>query len=128
MSKRNVKPAKERVLKSRKRKPASKGHVIRVSDLVLSCIDEQRRNRRRLSHDAYLREVFGLPSREDELQWIRDGRPALKAEVWIDGFLLPGQNSGAFYAEEKDANGAAIQAFAKKLIKKFMKPIKMREV
>lgn len=110
------------MLKGRKRKKASKGHVIRVSDLTLDYINKQRLNNRRLSHDAYLRSAFGLPDRNSEAQWRKDGRPCLVVEGWLE------VTTGQFYLDEKDANGASIVEAAKLKTYRNKKPIHMREI
>lgn len=113
----------ERVLKNpRKRKKASKGHVIRVSDLVRASLDSRRLNNRSLSHDSYLRGVLGLPDRTHEQQWIAAGRPPILTEGYIEPL------SGRFFEDEADANGAMIVEAAKRKTKKWVKPIRVRQV
>lgn len=122
--------SKEKILKGRKRrrKRASKGHVLRVSDLVMAHINSRRLNNKDLSCDAYLRLAFGLPDRSEENDWIQSGRPAQLLEGWVDGFILPKSRGARFYLEEKDANGAAVELYAKKKVNRLYKPVRVREV
>ncbi len=112
----------EKLLKNRKRKKASKGKPIRLSDLVLGVLDKQRQNNTKLSYDAYLRKLLGLPKRGNEAQWIEDGRPMYVLEGWVE------VNTQKFYLDEADANGAAVLEAAKRKRKKFDKPVRVREV
>lgn len=120
--------SEERIIKVRKRKKASKGHVIRVSDLVLNYIDARRNNRRKLSCDSYLRLIMGLPDRAGEKAWLEAGRPVLLLEGYVDGFTTDKARTATFYKFAKDANGTMIMKLAKKEITKQFKPIKVREV
>ena len=104
----------EIALRNRKRKKASKGKPIRVSDLVYNTLNSQRLNKRSLSWDAFMRIILGLPNRKGEVKPLLEG--------WLE------VNSGQFYLNEKDANGAAVVLMAKKKTKKYLKPIRMREV
>lgn len=100
----------ERVLRNRRRK-ASKGKLIRVSDEIYALLN---RNRSRASWDCLLRRIFGLPNRKGEPQPLLIG--------WLE------VNTGQFYLEEAEARGASVMVSAKAKTKKFRQPIKMREV
>ena len=118
MNKTNLKQKNEKVLRGRKRKKASKGEAVRLSDAVIAYLNRQNNNRG-LSYDALMRKLFGLPDRKGASQRL------------IEGYLIPA--SGAFHLRTKDyteadANGDAIIAAAKKKSKKVHAPILMREV
>lgn len=102
---------KEKVLKNRRRR-ASKGSPIRVSDLVRATLEKKRQGR--ASFDALLRKMLGLPKRNGEKQPLVEG--------WLE------ITTAKFYLDEAEANGAAVVAAAKNKTKKFNKPIRMREV
>lgn len=101
----------ERLLKSRKRRKASKGRVLRVSDAVYSYLNQRRANR---SFDCLLRTIHGLPDRE--------GIPQPLIEGWLE------ITSGRFFFDEADARGEAVMAAARAKSKTVNKPLKMREV
>lgn len=103
----------ERVLKNR-RKRASKGKTIRVSDPVLFMLEKRRSNGRKLSWDAFFRRVFGMPDRRGNLAPLVEG--------WLE------VNSGRFYLNKAEANGAAVFESARRKTKNIIKPIRMREV
>lgn len=105
---------KTRKLPSRKRKKASKGRVIRVSDAVYNHLNKQRLNRTKQSWDCYLRKLLGLPDRE--------GNETPLLEGWID------KHTGKFFLDEAEARGASVLAMTKKKSKKFLAPIHVKEV
>jgi len=102
---------KVKVLPSRKRK-ASKGKPIRLSDEVRGVLEKKRQGR--MSWDALLRKMLGLPDRKGVVQPLIEG--------WLE------VNSGLFFFEEADARGASVVAAAKTKSKKVKQPIRMREV
>ncbi len=104
----------EKVLRNRKRKPASKGRVIRVSDDVWKYLQLRRRKDGRESHDCLLRRTFGLDQ--------RNGDPNPLLVGWVE------VNTGKFFLDEADARGASIQAAVKRGIRKVDKPIRVREI
>lgn len=103
----------EKVLKNR-RKAASRGKVIRVSDTVWNYLNDRRLNSRTSSWDKFFRSVFGLKNRKGEEQPLVTG--------WLE------VNTGRFYLKQAEANGAAVVAAARAGIKKYVRPIKMREI
>lgn len=100
-----------KVLKTR-RKRASKGSPIRISDEVRAFLEKKRQGRS--SFDSLFRRMFGLPNRKGEPQPLLEG--------WLE------VNTGRFYFEEADARGASVIAAAKAKTKKVKQPIRMREV
>lgn len=101
----------ERALPGRKRKKASKGRIIRVSDRVYSHLNK---NRAKRSFDELFRKMFGLPDRE--------GTPQPLVEGWIE------ITTGQFFLDEADARGASVVAAARAKTKNVNKPIKVREL
>lgn len=105
---------KIKVLPNR-RKFASKGRPVRLSDDIYNLLDKKRsRFTKRLSFDCLLRRVFGLPNRR--------GEPQPLVEGWLE------VNSGKFYLDEADARGAAVIEAARARTKKVKRPLRMREV
>ena len=102
---------KIKVLRNR-RKRASKGSPIRVSDEVRAHLEKKRQGR--TSFDSLLRRMLGLPKRSGEKQPLVEG--------WLE------ITTAKFFLDEADANGAAVVAAAKAKTKKINKPIRMREV
>lgn len=96
--------------------------MIRVSDLVLATLDRRRLNNQKLSYDAYMRQVLGLPTRRVEADWLAAGRPQLLLEGWIE------VNTQRFYLSQAEANGAMVVAAARRRTKKTDKPVRVREV
>ena len=108
---------KEKVLpnRKRKRKRASKGRTLRVSDAVWNYLEKRRTNgARNLSWDRFLRRVLGLPDRSGSEQPLVEG--------WLE------VATGRFYLRKDEANGAAVVAAAKAGRKVPIKPIRLREV
>lgn len=103
----------EKVLRSR-RKRASKGRVIRISNDVFAYLNKRRLNNSKLSWDEYFRLTNGLPDRQGVIQPLLEG--------WLE------VSTGKFYFDEADANGAAVMVAARAKTKKGHKPIKLREV
>ncbi len=102
----------EKVLRNRKRKPASKGRVIRVSDDVWNYLQPRRRKDGRESHDCLLRRIFGIDQRSGDpnpllIGWVAEGR---------------------FFFEEADARGVCVTAAVKRGTRKVPAPVKMREI
>lgn len=106
----------ERILKNRKRRKASKGQLIRVSDAVAHTLSKTyaRDNNRNLSWDVVLRRLLGLPDRKGMPQGL------------VEGYLEV--NTGKFYFDAAEARGAAVVAAAKAKTKRLKQPIFMREV
>lgn len=100
-----------KVLKTR-RKRASKGSPIRISDEVRGILEKKRQGR--ISFDELLRRMLGLPDRKGERRAILEG--------WLE------VNSGHFYFDEAEARGASVIAAAKAKTRKVKQPIRMREV
>lgn len=103
-----------------RRKRASKGRLIRISDLVYDALNK---NRMRMSWDCLLRRMLGLPDRYGNEQTL------------IEGLLE--QNTGRFFlkrpdvrwsALEEDAYEVAILAAAKARTKRVRAPLRMREL
>lgn len=109
----------ERKLKSRKKK-ASKGKSIRVSDLVYETLNKSRHGR---SWDNILRKMLGLPDRAGNDQILIEGM----LEVMTGKFFLktPGQS---WEKIEEDAYEISILTAAKFNSKRISKPLKMREL
>lgn len=105
---------KARVLKNKRRKKASKGRVIRVSDEVYKFLNARRLNRTSQSWDQYLRKFLALPDRAGNEQPILEG--------WIE------KRTGKFYLSEAEAAGAAVVEMAKARTKKYLAPIYVREI
>lgn len=108
------KKSRVKVLPGRRRKKASKGRVIRISDDVYKILNERRLKGLRLSWDEYIRRMIGLPTRKGEPQ------------ILLEGFLE--KNTGKFFLDEAEARGQSVLEAARKKTKKFLAPIKMREV
>lgn len=105
-----ISPNKERVLKNR-RKKASKGKTLRVSDAVFAHLNKRRNGR---SWDKMLRSAFGLRDRRGNAQPLIEG--------WIE------VNTGTFYLKKNEAYGAAVMEAARAGLKVIKQPIKLREV
>lgn len=112
--------AQEKKLPSRKRKKASKGREIRISDLVYSTLDPLRKNH---SWDSLLRKLLGLPDRAGNEQILVEGM----LEVMTGKFLLKTKEI-SWHKLEEDAYEIAFLAAAKKGAKRVSKPLKMREL
>jgi hypothetical protein len=108
----------ERRLRTRKRK-ASSGRAVRLSNALLDFLEPRRRGLR--SYDAYFRRVFGLPDWKGDPQQLLEG--CLEVTT---GRFFP-KTTGWDQAEE-DAYEVAILEAAKKKTKKVNKPIRMREI
>lgn len=109
----------ERKLTNRKKR-ASKGHVIRVSDLVYEALDAGRRGR---SQDWFLRRVLGLPDRSGNEQALIEGM----LESLTGCFFLRPPNM-SWDDLETDAYEVAIIAAAKTRVKRVPRPLRMREL
>ncbi len=101
----------EKVLRSRRRRKASKGRVLRVSDDVFAYLNRKRAKR---SFDCLFRTLLGLPDRE--------GIPQPLLEGWLE------ITSGRFFFNAAEARGEAVMAAARAKSKSVNKPLKMREV
>lgn len=105
---------------SNRRKKASKGSVIRVSDLVYDTLNKARHGR---SWDWLFRRLLGLPDRSGNAQPLIEGM----LETMTGHFLL--KQPGKSWAElEEDAYEIAIITAAKRKVKRVSKPLKMREL
>lgn len=93
-----------------RRKKASKGKLIRISDDVFNLLQKKRQGK---SWDSLMRRMLGLPDRAGITQPLVVG--------WLD------QDTGQLYLDEAEARGAAVVAAAKRGTKKIKQPIKMRE-
>lgn len=111
--------ASERKLRNRKKK-ASLGRVIRVSDLVYDTLNERRKNR---SWDWLMRKILGLPDRAGNEQVLIEG----VLEVLTGKFFLR-EPSIAWGKVEQDAYEVGFIAAAKQNRKYVPKPIKMKEL
>lgn len=114
----------ERVLKVRRRK-ASKGQLIRVSDLVFDTLDRARRNgvHKDLvrSWDEFFRRMLGLPRRDGKVQPLVEGMLEVHSGAFI--LRLPGTEwreleELAFKLAERNAKKARVVRQA---------PLKMKE-
>jgi hypothetical protein len=118
---------KEKKLPSRRRKPASKGRIIRVSDLVFTTLNENRGN---MSWDELIRRMLWLPRREHERDWIKARRP----RPCVEGVLEV--STGQFFLRvsepwediERDAYEVAIRAAARAKTRRVHKPLRLREI
>lgn len=110
---------KERKLKSR-RKRASKGKAIRVSDMVCTALDKARKGK---SWDSLLRKMLGLPDKFGNEQILIEGI----LEVMTGKFILKSPNTSWDKLEE-DAYEIAILTAAKLKSKRVGRPLKMREL
>lgn len=109
----------ERKLPSRKKR-ASKGHAIRVSDEVYDTLDTQRKRR---SWDWLFRRMLGLPDRAGNPQPLIEGM----VEVLTGRFFL--REPGRSWEDlETDAYELAIITAAKQKLKRVPRPLKMREL
>lgn len=105
-----------KVLRGR-RKKASKGRVIRLSDDVLAYFENKRgdgKTKNARSWDEFFRRVFGLPKRSGEEQILVEG--------WLE------INTGLLFLTEAEARGRAVMEAVKQGKKTVAKPIRMREV
>ena len=109
----------ERKLPSRKKR-ASKGHAIRVSDAVYDALDVQRKKR---SWDWLFRRMLGLPDRAGNAQPLIEGM----VEVLTGQFFLRVPDK-QWEDLETDAYETAIITAAKKKLKRVPRPLKMREL
>lgn len=103
-----------------RRKRASKGKVIRVSNLVYDTLNNQRRGR---SWDCLLRKLFGLPDRQGNLQVLIEGI----LETVTGKFMLK-ISEKSWEELEQDAYEIAITETAKMKKKKVTAPLRMREM
>lgn len=115
----NFAVASERKLRNRKKK-ASLGRVIRVSDLVYETLDAQRKRR---SWDYHLRRLLGLPDRAGNEQVLIEG----VLEILSGKFFLK-EPSIAWGDVEQDAYETGFVAAAKLKRRYVPKPIKLREL
>lgn len=104
---------------SNRRKRASKGKAIRVSDLVYNTLDKQRRNR---SWDWLFRKLLGLPDRGGNPQTLIEGI----VEQLTGKFLL--RTDKAWDDLETDAYEIAIVTAAKQKLKRVPRPLRVREL
>lgn len=111
--------ASERKLRNRKRK-ASVGRVIRVSDLVYGELDAQRKGR---SWDWFMRRVLGLPDRAGNEQILIEG----VVELLTGKFFLK-EPSIAWGAVEQNAYETGFIAAARTGKRRVPKPLKVREL
>lgn len=111
--------AGERKLRNRKKK-ASLGRVIRVSDPVYETLNVQRRGR---SWDWLMRRLLGLPDRAGNEQRLVEG----VLEVLTGKFFLK-EPSIAWGSVEQDAYEVGFVAAAKQNRKYVPKPIKLKEL
>lgn len=102
----------ERILPSRKRKRASPGKRIAISDTVYDML--QKKRQAKMSWDCLFRRMLGLPTRQGASQPL------------IEGFVEI--TTGRFFVEERDAYEVAILEAAKAKTKKVNKPLRVREV
>jgi hypothetical protein len=109
----------ERKLPSR-RKKASKGKVIRVSNLVYEMLNKQRYGK---SWDNLFRKMFGFPDRAGNTQPLVEG----VLETMTGKFLLKDVDMKWDRLEE-DAYEIAILTAARRKEKRVSRPIKMREI
>lgn len=109
----------ERKLPSRKKK-ASKGRAIRVSDAVYDTLDGQRKKR---SWDWLLRRMLGLDDRAGNPQPLIEGM----VEVLTGRFFLLTPEK-TWEDVETDAYELAIITAAKQKLKRVPRPLKMREL
>lgn len=110
---------KVRKLSNRKRR-ASKGRVIRVSDALFLALNKNRGTR---SWHALLRLIFGLPNRRGEVRPLVEGL----LEVTTGKFYLKTPEK-AWRAVEEAAYETAIIAAARARTKKVNNPIRLREL
>jgi hypothetical protein len=109
----------ERKLPSR-RKRASKGRVIRVSNLVFETLNEIRRGK---SWDSLLRKSLGLPDRQGNEQRLIEGM----LEATTGKFFLRDLDV-TWDRLEQDVYEIAIIEAAKRKLKRVSKPLRMREL
>ena len=110
-----------RVFKSKRRKKATVGQVIRVSDVVHAELMEKRSSNQ--SWDVFFRKMLGLPDRYGKQQNLIEG----VLEV-ISGKLLLKVPGKTWDILEEDAYEIAFLTAAKRGMKKISRPIKMREI
>jgi hypothetical protein len=108
-----------RKLKGRKRKKASNGRAVRLSDELLNYIHPRIKGLR--SYDAYFRKVFGLDD------WRGNPQPLVEGclEVTTGQFFI---KTGTWPEVEAVANGAAVIEAVKRKTKKVNKPLRLREI
>ncbi len=115
----------ERKLPSRRRR-ASKGEAIRVSDLVYAELDQARRlglNKHKMrSWDAQLRRMLGLPDRQGRPQPLIEGM----LEVHSGMFIL--RLKGATWLEVEEAAFKLADSVARRKKLNPVQPIRMREL
>lgn len=116
----------ERKLKSRRRRRANKGKIIRVSNLVYDTLEVQRttgvHKDKVKSWDCYLRRMLGLPD--------RNGKPQLLVEGVLEAM------SGTFILKYTDATWSEVSEIAYKMADQIARkrkvrmevPVRMREV
>lgn len=100
----------ERVMRNRRK--IVEPRVIKVSGEVYQFLIRKRDKAG--SWDAFFRRAYGLPDRKGAEQPL------------VEGFLEI--NSGKFFLDEDEANGAAVMSAAKRKTKRVDKPIRLREV
>lgn len=109
----------ERKLPIRRRR-ASKGQNIRVSDLVYGALDRWRKGS---SWDVFFRRIFGFPDRAGNEQPLVEGM--LEAHT---GRLLLKTEAITWSQLEENAYEIAFMAAAKQGAKRVSRPIRMREL
>lgn len=103
-----------------RRKRATKGRVIRISDQVYKVLDEQRK---RKSWDSFIRKLLGLEDRQGNSQRLIEGM----VETVTGKFILKDDHITWEKLEEK-AYEIGILAAAKMKLKRIDKPLRMREL
>lgn len=111
---------RERKLPVRRRK-ASKGHVIRVSDDVYSHLNKQRYGK---SWDSFFRRMLGLPDREGNEPRLIEG----VLETMTGRFFLRPTKEVAWDNLLENAYEVAILEAARLKVKQVNRPAKMREI
>lgn len=103
-----------------RRKRASKGRIIRISDLVYETLNAERHSR---SWDSFLRKMLGLYDRAGREQPLIEGM----LDTVTGRFFLRGVDVDWQELENK-AYESAILAAATMKIKRISKPLRMREI
>lgn len=108
----------ERKLKNRRRR-ASKGRAVRVSNLVYDTLDQRRGKR---SWDLFFRRVFGLPDRTGR------GQPLIEGMLEVHSGMMLLKLPSATWTEAEDAAYKLADKIAAKKRVAMMPPLRMREV
>lgn len=110
---------RERKLANRRRKFASKGKAIRVSDFLYETLDKRRHGR---SWDYYLRKLLGMPDRKGNEQALIEGM--LETTTGIFLLKLP---ETSWSKLETATYKLAENMRLKKKLRTLSPPIRMRE-